>query len=88
MMKFRQGNRWKYGQDHHFWTGVPDGIDFHVEPLREGMYRLRACGYGCLQRHSDKCYGNGALYLLGVHGRMAKRVEQAILNQNERCRGK
>lgn len=46
----------------HYYPDVPDGIRFDVRASRNG-WTLVACGYGCLEQHSAKCYGSGALHV-------------------------
>ena len=64
-MKFTKRNKLHWIRDHAAacGVGVPAGVDFDVEPFSENGFRLRACGYGCLDRHTESCYGNGALYV-------------------------
>ena len=57
-MKFPPGNKIYFGQDHNFFIGIPNGIDFEVEKPYT-FYELTACGYGCME-HED-CYGCGSL---------------------------
>ena len=63
--KFKPNNRIKYSQDHMTIWGdnVPPHIWFRVKHLAENIFVLTACGYGCLERHCVKCYGNGSLYV-------------------------
>jgi hypothetical protein len=81
-MKFRRGNQYLYGQDFRFFHGVPSGVDFAVESASEQSYKLTACGYGCLERHTPECYGNGSLHVY-PDIRLRKRLDQAISEQAE-----
>lgn len=58
-MKFKRGNKIRYGQDFGIYQGVPANIDFEVELLdKDGdSVKLVAPGYG------GEPYGNGALYI-------------------------
>ena len=75
-MKFRPDNKIRYGQDHAFHRGIPAGVDFKVKPFVQGRFVLTACGYGCLERHSAKCYGNGSLYPYGLTARQRSRFKR------------
>ena len=55
-VKFPKDNKFTYGQDFGFWTGVPSGIEFEATEC-DNYYILRGKGYG------TKDYGNGALFL-------------------------
>lgn len=76
---FRKDNRIKYGQDSHQRTGIPSGVEFRVEPFKEGMYRLIAPGFG--ERPGTDLYGCGALYVWGLTARQTQRFERAIQEQ-------
>jgi len=81
-IRFRSDNQVFYGQDHSFHCGLPSGVDFTVERAgsvneTETLWRMVACGYGCLKRHDDRCYGNGALYVYS--SRMSARTRKRLL---------
>lgn len=59
---FAPGNKARYGQDHGFHVGVPEGVVFTVEPFTGKQKKLIAKGYGVKSgTHED--YGCGALYV-------------------------
>jgi hypothetical protein len=75
-MKFKKNNKFKYGQDHRQFCGIPDEIDFKVKEFsQKGMVVLTAFGYGQLEPHTDKSYGNGSLF---VHGLTDKQIKEFI----------
>lgn len=78
-MKFRKGNRIAYTQDHAYHEGVPHGVDFKATRFgrRKNLWQLRACGYGCMDEHTPKCYGNGSLILVRPNAKLRKRLEEA-----------
>jgi hypothetical protein len=59
MAIFRK-NDIRYGQDFSFKKGIPEGINFDIEPFGERS-RLTADGYG--SRKEGESYGNGCLYV-------------------------
>ncbi len=62
-MKFKKNNGIKcYFDFQRYYEHIPDGVDFQVETHEED-FCLTACGYGCLQRHTKECYGDGGLYV-------------------------
>ena len=76
-MRFRKNNRIRYSQD-HIWGGVglPARTDFKVRPCGKA-FDLVACGYGCLERHTPECYGNGSLFAWGLTTQQRKRFKEA-----------
>jgi len=78
-MKFRKGNKIKFGQDFTFKKGIPHNIDFTIERFNEAhfikdrKYRLIADGYG---RKGN--YGNGAIYPYGLSEKQNKLFEAEI----------
>jgi hypothetical protein len=80
-MKFRSGNKIKYTQDRRYPRGIPSGVDFTVEPFRNDMWILTACGYGCRECPGGDCYGNGSLIAWGVKGELQKRFERELTRQ-------
>ena len=56
-MKFRKGNRYRYGQDFKYYKGIPHGIDFKVE--NGNIIKLTAFGHG----EPGDGYGNGPIYI-------------------------
>jgi hypothetical protein len=61
-MRFRSDNKYIYTQDFHVGLGLPAGVEFKTRVEGSGIC-LTACGYGCLERHTTECYGNGSIYL-------------------------
>ena len=70
-MTFRS-NTIRYGQDSMQYRGIPSGVDFHVEPFGESMFRLTAFGYGM-----SGGYGNGCLYVWGLTTEQRRLFEAA-----------
>ncbi len=62
LMRFRSDNEYIYTQDFHVGRGLPAGVEFEARVEGSGIC-LKACGYGCLKRHTTECYGNGSIYL-------------------------
>ena len=63
-MKFKKGNGIKCTQDHMctWYDEIPSDIDFTIEKdSLFGSISLVAYGYGQLQPHDEKSYGNGSL---------------------------
>ena len=58
-IRFKAGNKIKYGQDFHYHTGIPSGVEFTTQ--REGD-RILLVGPGYGERGN---YGNGVLYPYG-----------------------
>ena len=73
-MTFRKGNKIRYGQDHAFREGIPHGVDFHVSRFGDGLYELRAPGYGVLKPGQ---YGNGSLVAYGLTASQRRQFEEA-----------
>ena len=74
-MKFRKGNKIRYGQDFRIFVGLPSGIDFDVELFGDGRFELTADGYG--KHGHDGAYGNGALCVYGLTVSQKKRFRKA-----------
>lgn len=75
-MKFRKGNRYRYGQDFSQHRGIPAGIEFSVTRFsRKDMFVLMAPGYGDLSTVDS--FGNGKLYVWGLTARQRKRFREA-----------
>ena len=71
-MKFRKGNRYRYGQDFRFFVGIPPDVDFRVSHCPgTPSFTLVTPGYGCLRKRGH--YGNGALQVWGFTARQRKR---------------
>jgi len=64
-IKFKPENGIAWTQDHCTVGGssIPSDITFQAHEIGSGLYKLVACGYGCLKQHSKGCYGNGALFV-------------------------
>ena len=80
-IRFRKGNRVKYGMDFGFYVGVPGGVDFAVTRCETGdgaNYKLVAPGYGA---HGD--YGNGSLITWGLTKRQRARFERALQGKDK-----
>lgn len=60
-VKFKKGNKIIYGQDHRVLQGVPSGRWFNVFKIRDDLWELVACGFGCFDHHN--CYGNGRIFI-------------------------
>ena len=63
-MRFRKGNRHKYGQDFSWTCCIPHGVDFEVRRLGPylKLYELTGHGYGA-SGSNDEAYGDGSIYL-------------------------
>ena len=70
-MKFKEGNKIRYGQDFFQHRGVPHDVDFHVKSFGNGRFELTAKGYGDL-----KDYGNGSLIVWGLNKAQKERMEK------------
>lgn len=62
------------------YRAIPGGVDFVVRKESYG-WTLRACGYGCLDRHTDECYGNGALTIpySWTNAKWRKKLDEASI---------
>lgn len=56
-MKFKKNNKIMYGQDHHFFQGIPDGIEFEAVIIGS-LIELTGDGFGLTGN-----YGNGSIYI-------------------------
>ena len=75
LMRFRDGNKIRYGQDSMQYRGIPSGVDFVVAPFSKDMFTLTAFGYGLLERGG---YGNGQLFVWGLTKKQRQRFEEAL----------
>ena len=73
-MRFRGDNKIKYVQNlHHYFAGIPRGVDFTVSRFgssKSAQYELRA-----------KCNPNWSLIVYGLTARQKRRFERAIEEQ-------
>ena len=77
-MRFCPDNKLYWYQDHMTTCGesVPSDIDFRVKKVGDG-FSLSGCGYGCLECHTDECYGNGALFVFRLTSEQRKLLDEA-----------
>jgi hypothetical protein len=64
-VRFSSDNEIRFGQDHSFWKGLPDDIQFYpIEETQNGLMVFVGDGYGILPKHKVAGkYGNGAVYV-------------------------
>lgn len=64
-VRFTSNNEIRFCQDHGFWKGLPDDIQFYpVEETPNGLMVFVGDGYGLLPKYGVAGkYGNGAVYV-------------------------
>lgn len=72
-MRFRKGNKIRYGQDMRQFQGMPSGVDFEVVKIlnkrHDKMISLKALGYGTVGN-----YGNGRIHIYSPSQRLMQRA--------------
>lgn len=86
-IKFDEGNRQFYMQDHSFCNGVPHDIEFEVRRLNTyEKIELRADGYGIISTaipYDHKSYGNGAIFMLTRDLTTEQKTQLNILKETD-----
>jgi len=64
-VRFANKNQIRFSQDHRFWKGIPDNVNFYPTDEFAGYITFIGDGYGIQPEHNlAGKYGNGAITII------------------------